>query len=70
MAVLSHRLLPTAQAQLNRRTSEQVVLEILQRTAVPTAAAPDGGYATGRATATPPSGAPLYGHQQPGVRRL
>ncbi|MBH5334404.1 MoxR family ATPase [Streptomyces pactum] len=36
--VLAHRLLPTAQAQLNRRTSEQIVLEILQRTAVPTAA--------------------------------
>ncbi len=33
--VLAHRLLPTAQAQLNRRTSEQVVGEILQRTPVP-----------------------------------
>ncbi len=36
--VLAHRLLPTAQAQLNRRTAEQVVLEIIQRTPVPTSA--------------------------------
>ncbi|MFI1966662.1 AAA family ATPase [Streptomyces pathocidini] len=34
-AVLAHRLLPTAQAQLNRRTAEQVVTEILQSTPVP-----------------------------------
>ncbi|WP_031523339.1 AAA family ATPase [Streptomyces sp. NRRL F-5123] len=33
--VLAHRLLPTAQAQLNRRTPEQVVSEILQRVPVP-----------------------------------
>lgn len=33
--VLAHRLLPTAQAQLNRRTAEQVVVEVLQRTPVP-----------------------------------
>ncbi|MER6912951.1 MoxR family ATPase [Streptomyces sp. NPDC000594] len=38
--VLAHRLLPTAQAQLNRRTAEQVLLEILQRTPVPTAQGP------------------------------
>lgn len=36
--VLSHRLLPTSQAQLSRRTAEQVVTEILQRVPVPTAA--------------------------------
>lgn len=35
VAVLAHRLLPSAQAQLNRRTAEQVVLDILQRTPVP-----------------------------------
>ncbi|MFD0384211.1 AAA family ATPase [Streptomyces stramineus] len=35
VAVLAHRLLPTAQAQLGRRTAEQVVLEILQRVPVP-----------------------------------
>jgi MoxR-like ATPase len=34
-AVLAHRLLPTAQAQLNRRTPETVVAEIVQRTPVP-----------------------------------
>jgi len=34
-AVLAHRLLPTAQAQLNRRTPETVVAEIMQRTPVP-----------------------------------
>ncbi|WP_405580457.1 AAA family ATPase [Streptomyces sp. NBC_01190] len=39
-AVLAHRLLPTAQAQLNRRTPEQVVAEIVQRVAVPD---PSGG---------------------------
>ncbi|MFI0899517.1 AAA family ATPase [Streptomyces sp. NPDC020983] len=33
--VLAHRLLPTAQAQLNRRTPEQVVAEILHRVPVP-----------------------------------
>ncbi|MEU6930235.1 MoxR family ATPase [Streptomyces sp. NPDC046385] len=56
--VLAHRLLPTAQAQLNRRTAEQVVQDILQRTPVPAAASP-----------APPAG-PLYGQQQPGARRL
>ncbi|MFF8410477.1 AAA family ATPase [Streptomyces omiyaensis] len=40
--VLAHRLLPTAQAQLNRRNAEQVVLDILQRTPVPSAAPPAG----------------------------
>lgn len=35
--VLAHRLLPTAQAQLSRRTAEQVVADILQRTPVPAA---------------------------------
>ncbi|MCQ4081528.1 MoxR family ATPase [Streptomyces sp. RB6PN25] len=34
-SVLAHRLLPTAQAQLNRRTPEQVVAEIVKRTHVP-----------------------------------
>jgi MoxR-like ATPase len=62
--VLAHRLLPTAQAQLNRRTAEQVVLEIMQRTPVPTAGASDSVYVPGR-----PAQAPLYG-QQPGARRL
>ncbi|MEV5125959.1 MoxR family ATPase [Streptomyces decoyicus] len=35
VAVLAHRLLPTAQAQLNRRTAEQIVQEILRRVPVP-----------------------------------
>ncbi|MGW1228602.1 AAA family ATPase [Streptomyces sp. NPDC001478] len=62
-AVLSHRLLPTAQAQLNRRTAEQVVREILQQTPVPTA--PGGA-------AVPPhqQGAGYGGRPQPGARRL
>ncbi|CAM5567867.1 AAA family ATPase [Streptomyces abikoensis] len=34
-AVLAHRLLPTAQARLGRRSAEQAVLDILQRTPVP-----------------------------------
>ena len=41
--VLAHRLLPTAQAQLNRRTTEQLVVEIIQRTPVPDAAAQQWG---------------------------
>jgi MoxR-like ATPase len=60
VAVLAHRLLPTAQAQLNRRTSEQVVQEILQRTPVP-AAPQQSGLSMGR-------GAPTFGQQPP--RRL
>ncbi len=49
VAVLAHRLLPTAQAQLARRSAEQVVQEILQRTPVP--AAPSSSRATAWATA-------------------
>ncbi|MEU3350470.1 AAA family ATPase [Streptomyces sp. NPDC037389] len=33
--VLAHRLLPTAQAQLGRRTAEQIVVDILRRTPLP-----------------------------------
>ncbi|MFE6685491.1 AAA family ATPase [Streptomyces sp. NPDC057743] len=57
VAVLSHRLLPTAQAQLNRRTTEQVVLEIVRRTPVPEAAAPQWRQ-------------PARGQQPPGARGL
>ncbi|MFC0597114.1 AAA family ATPase [Streptomyces palmae] len=79
--VLAHRLLPTAQAQLNRRTAEQVVTEILQRTPVPTA--PRGAQAgqfPGSAVqfpggAAPPAVPPAmpageFGHQPPGARGL
>ncbi|MFR9675077.1 AAA family ATPase [Streptomyces sp. TR06-5] len=46
--VLAHRLLPTAQAQLGRRTAEQVVAEIVRQTTVPTAVSPGpGGFGTG-----------------------
>jgi MoxR-like ATPase len=48
VAVLAHRLLPTAQAQLNRRTAEQVVLEILQNTPVPAAPQQQSGLTMGR----------------------
>jgi MoxR-like ATPase len=61
VAVLAHRLLPTAQAQLNRRTAEQVVQEILQHTAVPAAPQQQPGFTMGR-------GAPAFGQQPP--RRL
>jgi MoxR-like ATPase len=44
VAVLAHRLLPTAQAQLNRRTAEQVVQEILQQTPVPAAPGRQSGF--------------------------
>ncbi|WP_328912907.1 MULTISPECIES: AAA family ATPase [unclassified Streptomyces] len=46
-AVLAHRLLPTAQAQLNRRTPEQVVAEIVQRVPVPDPSAAGGGGTAG-----------------------
>src|SRR5690606_35929425 len=45
--VLAHRLLPTAQAQLNRRTAEQVVHDILQRTPVPAAAPQQTAFGVG-----------------------
>ncbi|MFC9062515.1 ATPase, partial [Streptomyces sp. NPDC057074] len=61
VAVLAHRLLPTAQAQLNRRSAEQVVQEILQRTPVPAAPQHQTGFGMGR-------GAPAYPQQPP--RRL
>ncbi|MFI8853942.1 MoxR family ATPase [Streptomyces sp. 891-h] len=68
--VLAHRLLPTAQAQLNRRTAEQVVTEILQRVPVP--AVGPGPTPPGTAPGAPggmtgPYGQPQApGHQAPG----
>jgi MoxR-like ATPase len=64
VAVLAHRLLPTAQAQLNRRTAEQVVREILQHARIPASPHPNGGFAAGRGT-----GASVAGGQ-PGGRGL
>src|SRR5690606_37676415 len=61
VAVLAHRLLPTAHAQLNRRTAEQVVQEILQSTPVPAAAPQQSGFGPGQ-------GVPGYGQHPP--RRL
>ncbi|WP_217544574.1 MoxR family ATPase [Streptomyces sp. GbtcB6] len=59
VAVLAHRLLPTAQAQLNRRTAEQVVQEILQSTPVPSAPQQQAGFGgLGR-------GVPAYPQQPP-----
>ncbi|MEU3194446.1 MoxR family ATPase [Streptomyces sp. NPDC006992] len=55
--VLAHRLLPTAQAQLNRRTAEQVVSEIVQQVPVP-AVGPGPGPAAPR---TAPPGPAPYG---------
>ncbi|NEE43877.1 ATPase, partial [Streptomyces sp. SID8455] len=69
-AVLSHRLLPTAQAQLNRRTAEQVVLEIIQRTPVPTDPGAVRGGPLPPVQGAQEPGRPLYGQQQPGPRRL
>jgi MoxR-like ATPase len=40
VAVLAHRVLPTAEAQLSRRTPEQVIDDIVERTPVP---GPSGG---------------------------
>lgn len=36
VAVLAHRLLPTADAQIGRRTAEQIVIELVRRVPVPT----------------------------------
>jgi MoxR-like ATPase len=68
-AVLAHRLLLTAQAQLNRRTPEQVVAEIVQRVPVPDPSAASGGEspAAGRNWPQPPAGRP---HGTPGARGL
>jgi MoxR-like ATPase len=66
--VLAHRLLPTAQAQLNRRTAEQVVDEILQGTPVP-ASAPGPAPHPGRPGAPAQNAGPLYGHGLPDSRR-
>ncbi|MEU1664080.1 MoxR family ATPase [Streptomyces sparsogenes] len=59
VAVLAHRLLPTAQAQLNRRTAEQVVADILQRTPVPSATPRGAGSMPPGAAPMPPAGAPM-----------
>ncbi|WP_016906983.1 AAA family ATPase [Streptomyces xiaopingdaonensis] len=64
--VLAHRLLPTAQAQLNRRTAEQIVGELLQQTPVPAsdqrAGVPPQPQAQGargtQQVAQPPAGTP------------
>ncbi|MCY7365611.1 MAG: MoxR family ATPase [Frankiaceae bacterium] len=39
VSVLSHRLLPTAEAQVSRRTPESVVADLVERTSLPEAAA-------------------------------
>ncbi|TVL90894.1 MoxR family ATPase [Streptomyces sp. SAJ15] len=57
--VLAHRLLPTAQAQLNRRTSEQVVAEILHRTPVPSSASRVAQHQQPPMAAPPMAGAHL-----------
>jgi len=41
--VLAHRLLPTADAQINRRSTQQVVADLVARVPVPTARGPFGG---------------------------
>ncbi|GAA2491864.1 MoxR family ATPase [Streptomyces gobitricini] len=66
VAVLAHRLLPTAQAQMNRRTSEQVVRDILQRVPVPTAAPPAAAPNGGPMAGSPMAGSPLSGGRLPG----
>ncbi|QKW10669.1 MoxR family ATPase [Streptomyces sp. NA04227] len=66
VAVLAHRLLPTAQAQLNRRTAEQIVREILQRVPVPASGpAPAPGPAFTAGNGRPP----MPPHQPHGARR-
>lgn len=64
VAVLAHRLLPTAQAQLNRRSAEQVVAEILRRAPVPTS------LARGGISMTPVAPPAEYDGRPPGARGL
>jgi MoxR-like ATPase len=47
--VLAHRLLPTAEAQVSRRTPESVVSDLVDRTALPSAGSPARGGTPGRA---------------------
>lgn len=73
VAVLAHRLLPTAQAQLNRRTAEQVVADIVQRTPVPSAAPRGAGSVPPGAAPMPLAGAPMppgAGPMPPGVGQV
>ncbi|MBQ1161134.1 ATPase, partial [Streptomyces sp. A73] len=65
--VLAHRQLPTAQAQLNRRTAEQMVSEILQRVPVP-AVGPGPSAPGGPMPTAAPGGSGVpgpYGQPQP-----
>ncbi|MDJ1135340.1 AAA family ATPase [Streptomyces iconiensis] len=65
--VLAHRLLPTAQAQLNRRTAEQVVTEIVQRVPVPAVGPPPvPGTPPHPYGQQPGRGQPQAGQAQPG----
>lgn len=52
--VLAHRLLPTSEAQLNGRTAEDVVREIIQHTAVPTTGRQSGYDGLDASPAHPP----------------
>ncbi|MEU1791503.1 MoxR family ATPase [Streptomyces sparsogenes] len=73
VAVLAHRLLPTAQAQLNRRTAEQVVADIVQRTPVPSAAPRGAGSVPPGAAPMPPAATPMppgAGPMPPGVGQV
>ncbi|MEU4152346.1 AAA family ATPase [Streptomyces sp. NPDC026659] len=59
VAVLAHRLLPTTESQMSGRTAEQVVLEILRHTVVPSTAQRERAFGgLGRAV-------PAYPQQPP-----
>lgn len=62
--VLAHRLLPTAQAQLGRRTAEQIVTDLVQQTPIPDSAP----RVNGTAAAQPPGA--LFRRRPPGGRAL
>jgi MoxR-like ATPase len=52
--VLAHRIIPTAEAQLNRRTTDAIVADIVHRLALPTDRTPRAAYTT-RPQVPPPS---------------
>ncbi|MEV0846840.1 MoxR family ATPase [Streptomyces sp. NPDC049954] len=68
--VLAHRLLPTAQAQLGRRTSEQIVRDLVQQTPIPDSGPRAGVPHPAGAVPAPASAGSLFRRRPPGDRAL
>ncbi len=57
---LAHRIIPTAEAQLGRRTTDAIVAEIVHRLPLPTDRTPASPYQTRQAVPPPTTGASPY----------